>query len=98
MDPGAEPLLDGFADRPVLAVDEVPELAGVGRGEVRLCDLVRLEQELARDVGVTGGARQQDKDRGVITGEAFEQGGGQEGALVAHPPGFMPCWGRAAAR
>ena len=77
-------LLDGLADRPVLAVDQIPELAGIARIEIGLGDLERLEQKMADDVGARRAARLQDVGRDVIAGETHEQVGVEELALVPH--------------
>src|SRR5687767_14575558 len=46
------PVLHRLADLPVLPIDHVPEFDHVGGIEMRLCDLVRMEQELAGDARV----------------------------------------------
>src|SRR5439155_23209530 len=60
----ADALLHRLADRPVLAVDEIPEPGGVAGLEVGLLDLERLEQEMTGDVGGHGAARLPDENRG----------------------------------
>src|SRR3979490_3017625 len=64
----ADALLHRLADRPVLAIDEIPELGGVAVVEVGLLELERLEQEMTGDGGVCGAARLQDEHRDVIAG------------------------------
>ncbi len=84
MDARADALLHGLADRPVLAVDQIPEFGRIARIEVALVDFVGLEQEMAYDVGARRGAWLEDEHRGVIAGETQEQVGIGELALVAH--------------
>src|SRR5438874_3223541 len=94
----ADALLHRLADRPVLAVDEIPEPGGVAGLEVGLVDLEGLEQEMTGDVGVRGAARLQEEYRGMIAGEAQEQIRIQQLALVAHPLVFVQGRECAAAR
>src|ERR1700678_2748554 len=54
--------------RPVLAVDQVPEIHGIRRIEARLRHFMSLEQKMACDIGAFGAARLQDECRDVIAG------------------------------
>src|ERR1700679_779752 len=58
--------------RPVLAVDQVPEIHGIGRIEARLRHFMCFEQKMARDIGAFGAARLQDECRDMIAGHAQE--------------------------
>ncbi len=77
------PGLDALADRPVLAVDEVPELDGVRRVEGRLGDLVGMEQEVDHDEGAVRPLGEQRERRGVVGRQAEHQVGVRQLALVA---------------
>ena len=56
---GLDAFLHGFANRPVLPIDKIPEVHGVPRIEVRLVDLLRFEEEMANDLGAFGPERLQ---------------------------------------
>src|ERR1700739_638291 len=96
MDAGADPLLHALADRPVLAIDEIPELSGVTRVEVALADLERLEQEMTGEARERRAMGLQDEDRGVIARETHEQIRVHQLTLVAYPLFRTQCWNRAA--
>src|SRR5262249_53692962 len=77
-------LLHGGADRPVLPVHEIPESGRIGVIEVRLPDLVILEEEMTRDIGARRTARPQYEYCRVVACKAQKQVGISELALVAH--------------
>ena len=72
MHPRPDPALHPLAHRPVLAVDQVPKIDRVGRVKAGLVDFMRLEQEVAGDVGAFRAARLQDECRHVIACHAQE--------------------------
>ena len=75
--------LHALADRPVLAVDEVPEVDGVRRVERGLRDLVGVEQEVDDDEGPVRPLGEQRERRRVVRRQAEHQVRVGELALVA---------------
>src|SRR5271170_5580545 len=69
----ADALLHRLANRPVLAVHEIPELSGVARIEAALGELVRLEQKMAHDVRARGALGLKHEDRRVVAGETQKE-------------------------
>ena len=87
--PRRHPPLDALADRPVLAVDEVPQLGGVGRIEAGRRDLVGMEEEVADDGRAGRSVRPQGRRGDVLGGEAQQQVGVDELALVPRALGVV---------
>src|ERR1700722_9395511 len=72
VDARADPILYTSTYRPVLAVDQVPEIHRIRRIEARLPYFMALEQKMAGDIGAFGAAGLQDERRYVIAGGAQE--------------------------
>ena len=79
------PALHGLADRPVLLVDQVPQVAGVRRVERRVGDRGGVEQQQALDPGVVDRLRQQHERRDVVRRRRQHQVRVHQLALVPGP-------------
>src|SRR5271170_1258564 len=88
----ADALLHRFANRPVLAVHEIPELSGVARIEAGPGELVRLEQKMAHDVRTRGALGLKQEDRRVVAGETQKEIRVEEFPLVPHPLILVEAW------
>ena len=84
MDAGPNPILHTLAYRPILAVDQIPEINGVRRIKAGLVRFMGLEQEMAGDIGALGASRTQDECRHMIACEAQKQIGVYEFAFVSY--------------
>ena len=84
------PALDALADRPVLAVDEIPQVAGVGWIERRQRELVGVEQQIALDGRVAWHRGGRGGYAATCSAhEAEQQVGIDQLALVPRPLGFV---------
>src|SRR5215212_1092388 len=70
---GGDAALDGLAGVPVLAVGDVPEVAGVGGVEVFLYDRFAGEEPLAFDGGAAGGEGEEAVGHDVVGVGAYEE-------------------------
>ena len=84
--PGGHAPLHALADRPVLAVDDVPELDRVGRVEAGLGDLVGVEQEVEVDRrAIRAAIGDSANDGDVVARQATEEVRVDQLALVVGP-------------
>src|SRR5919107_419251 len=65
--------LDGLASVPVLAVGDVPEVAGVGGVEAYLLDSLAAEEPLALHGGVAGSDGRETVGHHVVGVEAYQE-------------------------